>query len=218
MAETVIAIDAADDGPTDDHRGTDRPVSGRGNGSLFLRNTYALVLNTGITGALGLGYWILAAHYYEDPDVGRGSAAISALMLLTGLVSANFAGTLNRFIPKTGKRTVHVVVFVYLLTSGVVAALAVALLFTLDLLGGPAYDILREPNMRLWFISAAVVASVITVQDSVLTGLRVAVWSRCGTRPSPSPNSACSCCWPNRCPARECSSPGSSPCSSWCSR
>ncbi|MEE2059661.1 polysaccharide biosynthesis protein [Rhodococcus artemisiae] len=176
MAETAISIDAAEDGPAGGRRGGDRPVSGRGNGSLFLRNTYALVLNTGITGALGLGYWILAAHYYDDSDVGRGSAAISALMLLTGLVSANFAGTLNRFIPKTGKRTVHVVVFVYLLTSGVVAVLAVALLFTLDLLGGPAYDILREPNMRLWFISAAVVASIITVQDSVLTGLRVAVW------------------------------------------
>ena len=30
--------------------------------------------------------------------------------------------------------------------------------------------------MRLWFFAAAVAASVITVQDSVLTGLRAAVW------------------------------------------
>ena len=141
-----------------------------------MRNAYALVLNTGISGALGLVYWILAARYYDDSDVGRGSAAISALMLLTGLVSVNFAGTLNRFIPKTGRRTVAVVAFVYLVTSAVIAVLAVALLFTLHMLGGPAYDLLREPDTRMWFFAAAVAASVITVQDSVLTGLRAAVW------------------------------------------
>lgn len=142
----------------------------------FFRNAYALVLNTGISGALGLVYWILAARHYNDSDVGRGSAAISALMLLTGLVSVNFAGTLNRFIPKTGRRTVAVVAFTYLVTSAVVAVLAVALLVTLHWLGGPAYDLLREEHTRVWFVAAAVAASVVTVQDSVLTGLRAAVW------------------------------------------
>ncbi|MCW2512396.1 MAG: hypothetical protein JWR11_1438 [Mycobacterium sp.] len=142
----------------------------------FFRNAYALVLNTGISGALGLAYWILAARHYNDSDVGRGSAAISALMLLTGLVSVNFAGTLNRFIPKSGKRTFAVVASTYLITSGVVAVLAVVLLIALHWLGGPAYDLLREPQMRIWFVVAAVAASVVTVQDSVLTGLRAAVW------------------------------------------
>lgn len=142
----------------------------------FFRNAYALVLNTGISGALGLLYWVLAARHYDDSDVGRGSAAISALMLLTGLVSVNFAGTLNRFIPKSGRRTVAVVAFTYLVSSAVVAVLAVALLIALHWLGGPAYDLLREPHMRMWFVAAAVAASVVTVQDSVLTGLRAAVW------------------------------------------
>ncbi|WP_157681412.1 lipopolysaccharide biosynthesis protein [Mycobacterium sp. JS623] len=142
----------------------------------FLRNAYALVLNTAISGVLGLVYWVLAARYYDDSDVGRGSAAISALMLLTGLVSVNFAGTLNRFIPNTGRRTVAVVAFAYLATSAAIAVLAVVLLFTLNRVGGPAYDLLREPQTRMWFVAAAVVASVVTLQDSVLTGLRVAVW------------------------------------------
>jgi O-antigen/teichoic acid export membrane protein len=142
----------------------------------FFRNAYALVLNTGISGALGLAYWILAARHYNDSDVGRGSAAISALMLLTGLVSVNFSGTLNRFIPKTGKRTVAVVAFTYVVTSAVIAVLAVALLIALHWLGGPAYDLLREPQTRIWFVVAAVAASVVTLQDSVLTGLRAAIW------------------------------------------
>lgn len=162
MSEYATAILAADEGAT--------PAKP------FLRSAYALVLNTGISGVLGLAYWVLAARHYNDSDVGRGSAAISALMLLTGLVSVNFAGTLNRFIPKTGRRTVAVVAYTYLVTSAVIAVLAVVLLFALHWLGGPAYDLLREPQMRLWFIAAAVAASIVTVQDSVLTGLRAAVW------------------------------------------
>lgn len=177
MHEQVGATRSADEFPA----ATAGPVRHRRLGirrssAPFLRNAYALVLNTGISGGLGLVYWILAAHYYDDSDVGRGSAAISALMLLTGLVSVNFAGTLNRFLPRTGRRSVAVVAFVYLVTSVVVAVLAVALLITLHLLGGPAYDLLREQHTRLWFIAAAVAASVVTVQDSVLTGLRMAVW------------------------------------------
>jgi O-antigen/teichoic acid export membrane protein len=177
MHEPASAIQAADEiSAANPQAHRHRRVRIRRSGPPFLRNAYALVLNTGISGALGLLYWILAARYYDDSDVGRGSAAISALMLLTGLVSVNFAGTLNRFIPKTGRRTVAVVGFVYLVTSAAIAVLAVALLVTLHILGGPAYDLLREPHTRMWFIAAAVAASVVTVQDSVLTGLRVAVW------------------------------------------
>jgi O-antigen/teichoic acid export membrane protein len=147
---------------------------GRG-GQPFLRNAYALVLNAGISGALGLVYWVLAARHYGDADVGRGSAAISALMLLVGLVSVSVAGTLNRFIPKSGRRTFAVVAWTYLLTSAAVAVLTVAFLATLDW-WGPTFDLLRAADTRLWFFAAAVAASVFTVQESVLTGLRAAVW------------------------------------------
>jgi O-antigen/teichoic acid export membrane protein len=177
MLESASATQVADENSAADSQAVRRRrVRLRRSDPPFLRNAYALVLNTGISGVLGLVYWILAARYYDDSDVGRGSAAISALMLLTGLVSVNFAGTLNRFIPKTGKHTVAVVAFTYLVTSAVIAVLAVALLVTLHWLGGPTYDLLREPHTRMWFIAAAVAASVVTVQDSVLTGLRAAVW------------------------------------------
>ncbi len=177
MLEPATTIQAAEEiSVPDPQAARHRQVRIRRSGPPFLRNAYALVLNTGVTGALGLVYWILAARYYDDSDVGRGSAAISALMLLTGLVSVNFAGTLNRFIPRTGRRTVAVVAFTYLVTSAVVAVLAVALLVTLYWVGGPVYDLLREPHTRMWFIAAAVAASVVTLQDSVLTGLRAAVW------------------------------------------
>jgi O-antigen/teichoic acid export membrane protein len=133
------------------------------------------VLNTGISGGLGVVFWVLAARHYDDADVGRGSAAISAMMLSAGLVAVNTDGTLNRFIPRTGRRTFAVVAWAYVLTSAVVAVLAVAFLATLDW-WGPAFDLLRAPDMGLWFCIAAVAVSVTIVQDSVLTGLRAAVW------------------------------------------
>jgi len=143
---------------------------------MFVRNGYALVLNTFLAGGLGLLYWVLAARNYADADVGRNSAAISSLMLLTGMVSVNAAGTLNRFIPRTGRNTRAVVAWIYALTSLLVGLLALALVVLLHWFGGPGFDLLREPEFKVWFIVAAIGASVITVQDSVLTGMRSAVW------------------------------------------
>lgn len=178
MLERAIrtAIRTAANGPTAVAEHADVPSPAPAERPLFLRNSYALILNTGITGVLGLGYWVLAAHYYEDSDVGHGSAAISALMLLTGMVSANFAGTLNRFIPNLGRRTGAFLAVVYAVTCTTTALFAVVLLVTLHKWGGPTYDILRDPHARLWFVVAAAGASVVTVQDGILTGLRAAVW------------------------------------------
>jgi O-antigen/teichoic acid export membrane protein len=144
-------------------------------GRPFFRNAYALILNTGISGGLGLVFWFLAARYYDDSDVGRGSAAVSALMMLAGLVAVNAAGTLNRFIPNAGKRSFAVVGWAFALTSAAIAILALGFLATLDW-WGPSFDLLRGPGMWLWFCIAAVGVSVVTVQESVLTALRASVW------------------------------------------
>ena len=70
----------------------------------FFRNAYALIANTGLTGALGSSSGPRRPHLH-DPDVGRGSALISAMTLLSGIVAINLAGTLGRFIPESGERT-----------------------------------------------------------------------------------------------------------------
>jgi O-antigen/teichoic acid export membrane protein len=53
----------------------------RGNQDL-LRNAGSLAATTGVTSALGFGYWIYAAHVFPLKAVGYGSAAISAMTLL----------------------------------------------------------------------------------------------------------------------------------------
>lgn len=141
----------------------------------FARNAYPLILNTALTGVLGIGFWWLAPRYYSDADVGRGSALISVMTLLSGAVAINLTGTLSRFIPRAGRRTGRLVGGVYLLSSVVVAVLSAGFLLTLGR-WGPTFDLLRDPTMALYFVPVVVVAGIFTLQDSVLTALRSSVW------------------------------------------
>lgn len=146
----------------------------RGGNQLF-RNAYALMLNTGVSAVLGLGYWLVAARYYTEDAVGQGSAAIAAMKFLAGLTAVTLTGALARFIPVSGRRTGRLIFGTYTGSSAIVAFAAAAFLLTLDF-WGPSYRFLHGTANGLGFIAAVVGWSLLTLQDGVLTGLRRAVW------------------------------------------
>ncbi|MEV0113865.1 lipopolysaccharide biosynthesis protein [Streptomyces sp. NPDC050844] len=148
---------------------------GSGGGSPLFRNAYALMLNTGISGVLGVGFWLAAARYYSESAVGQGSAAIAAMKLLAGLTALTLTGALARFIPISGRATGKLIFRTYAGSSVVVAFAALIFLFTLDL-WGPSYRFLHGPLTGIGFIAAVVAWSLLTLQDGVLTGLRSALW------------------------------------------
>ncbi|GAX52676.1 lipopolysaccharide biosynthesis protein [Streptomyces olivochromogenes] len=148
---------------------------GGGGGNQLFRNAYALMLNTGISAVLGLGYWLVAARYYSDAAVGQGSAAIAAMKLLAGLTAVTLTGALARFIPVAGRATGRLIFRTYAGSSVVVALAAVVFLLTLNA-WGPSYRFLHGPLNGLGFILAVVAWSLLTLQDGVLTGLRSALW------------------------------------------
>nr|WP_238783304.1 lipopolysaccharide biosynthesis protein [Streptomyces monomycini] len=133
------------------------------------------MLNTGISGLLGLGFWLVAARYYTESAVGQGSAAIAAMKLLAGLTSLTLTGALARYIPIAGRATGRLVLRTYLGSSVVVALAATVFLLTLNL-WGPSYRFLHGPIHGLGFVVAVIAWSVLTLQDGVLTGLRSALW------------------------------------------
>src|SRR5918997_7072877 len=116
----------------------------------FFRNAYSLVLNTGVTGALGLAFWLLAARTYGDADVGRGSVTIALFTLLSGLVALNITGTMTRFVSASGARAGQFVAKAYVLTVIAVTLLAVAFLLTREL-WGPSYTHLADPRLGVLF-------------------------------------------------------------------
>ncbi|WP_406167067.1 lipopolysaccharide biosynthesis protein [Streptomyces sp. NBC_00996] len=152
-----------------------RSRKGAGGGNQLFRNAYALMLNTGISAVLGLGYWLVAARYYSESAVGQGSAAIAAMKLLAGLTAVTLTGALARFIPVAGRATGRLILRTYAGSSVVVALAAVVFLLTLNL-WGPSYRFLHGPLNGLGFILAVVTWSLLTLQDGVLTGLRSALW------------------------------------------
>ncbi|MET7700390.1 lipopolysaccharide biosynthesis protein [Streptomyces sp. NPDC005485] len=152
------------------------PGRGKGaGGNQLFRNAYALMLNTGISAVLGLGYWLVAARYYTEDAVGQGSAAIAAMKLLAGLTAVTLTGALARFIPVAGRHTGRLIFRTYAGSSVIVAVAAVIFLLTLDL-WGPSYRFLHGPLNGLGFILAVAAWSLLTLQDGVLTGLRSALW------------------------------------------
>ncbi|CAM5586010.1 lipopolysaccharide biosynthesis protein [Streptomyces abikoensis] len=150
-------------------------LPGRGGGSPLFRNAFALMLNTGISAVLGLGYWLIAARYYTEGAVGQGSAAIAAMKLIAGLTAVTLTGGLARFIPVAGRTTGKLVFRTYAGSSLIVALAAGVFLLTLGS-WGPSYRFLHGPLTGLGFIAAVVAWSVLTLQDGVLTGLRRALW------------------------------------------
>ncbi|MEU1026890.1 lipopolysaccharide biosynthesis protein, partial [Streptomyces sp. NPDC005904] len=151
-----------------------RPPGSGGAGPLF-RNAYALMLNTGISGVLGVGFWLAAARYYSESAVGQGSAAIAAMKLLAGLTAVTLTGALARFIPVAGRAAGRLILRTYAGSSLAVALAAGLFLLTLDL-WGPSYRFLHGPVPGAGFVLAVVAWSVLTLQDGVLTGLRDALW------------------------------------------
>lgn len=179
MSDTTTTTEAATaEPPAPEASGRRLRLPGRSGppgGSPLFRNAYALMLNTGISAVLGLGFWLAAARYYSESAVGQGSAAIAAMKLLAGLTAVTLTGALARFIPVAGRRTGAFIFRTYAGSSLVVALAAGVFLTTLGV-WGPSYRFLHGPLPGAGFVLAVVAWNLLTLQDGVLTGLRNAPW------------------------------------------
>jgi O-antigen/teichoic acid export membrane protein len=137
----------------------------------LFRQGYALMANTVVTGVLGMGYWLLAAHYYSPEEFGRGQAVITAMRLFASLTALGFVGALARYLPLAGRRTPELILRGYGLAAATGGVAAVGFLLTLPM-WGQTYSVLAGFGPGLFFLASVLVWSVFTLQDVVLTGLR----------------------------------------------
>lgn len=140
------------------------------------RNGYALLLSGLLSSGLGMVYWVLAAQRYPAEVVGLNSAALAALLLLSGLAQMSMNSALIRFLPRSGRTTRQLILACY----GVSSALAVVagLIYAL---GAPYWTpalapYLQEPVGLALFILSIAAWSIYALQDSALAGLRQATW------------------------------------------
>jgi O-antigen/teichoic acid export membrane protein len=139
------------------------------------RTGYYLILGTGVTSLLGVGFWALAAHSYSASVVGRNAAAISAMTLVAEACTLGLSAVLVRYLPVAGGSTRRLVSRSYTVTISL--ALVVGLIAALTSgIWSPELSFLSGGGWLVGFVLAAAATTVFTLQDSVLTGLRAAKW------------------------------------------
>lgn len=140
------------------------------------RNGYALVFSSTATSALGIFYWLLAAHLYPAETIGVNAGLLSALNFLASFAQLNLLNALNRFLPTAGSATKRLIVGAYFTSMAV--ALVGALLFLVGLpWWAPALGMLRDHWwLTLTFVGGVMVYCIFALQDGVLVGLRQATW------------------------------------------
>jgi O-antigen/teichoic acid export membrane protein len=139
-------------------------------------NVYALTLNTVVSSLLGIGYWILAARLYSPREVGAGTAVVSTMTFLSSLSQLNLNGALARFLPAAGSLGGRLIAGAYLASSTAALVLGAGFLLVASVVSRPVGALSGNPALALVFVLSVAAWSVFTLQDSVLTALRGAVW------------------------------------------
>ncbi|MCD0448266.1 hypothetical protein LO762_03510 [Actinocorallia sp. API 0066] len=143
-------------------------------GNPLFRNAYALMLNGGLTGVLGLGFWIAARHFHSQDDFGRNAAVIQAVMCIGGMTTLSYV--LMRFIPQAGRSSGRLILATYLFGSVLAVLLGIGFVLSLAWWDSPNYDQLADPSHAIPFIIFIAAWNIFTQQDAALTGLRHAGW------------------------------------------
>jgi O-antigen/teichoic acid export membrane protein len=136
------------------------------------RSSYALIANTAGTTAVGIVYWAVAAHLYGRQTLGRSSALISALILLSSFAQLNLVNTLPRFLPQAGRSSGKFIAYSYGASSFAALISGVGFVTILPRLSSQWQFLAGSLSLSVTFAAATVVWGVFALQDFVLLSLR----------------------------------------------
>ncbi|MEU7818459.1 phosphotransferase [Pseudonocardia sp. NPDC049154] len=146
-------------------------ISGRISGAAH-RDGLALILGSGLTSAVGLVYWVLAARLFPAHVVGLNQAALSAVMLLGSVAHLNMTYALLRFVPVAGQAARRLVIGGYLAAGGIAALAGLAFAAGARWWAPDLVAAVGQDRLTVFFVLATPVWALFTVQDYVLTGIR----------------------------------------------
>ncbi|MFR9802528.1 phosphotransferase [Pseudonocardia sp. RS010] len=147
-------------------------IGGDATRSAAHRDGLALVLGSGLTAAVGLVYWVLAARLFPADVVGLNQAALSAVMLLGGVAHLNMTYALLRFVPVAGRAARRMVIGGYLAAGGIAALAGLAFASGARWWAPDLVAAVGQDRLTVFFVLATPVWALFTVQDHVLTGIR----------------------------------------------
>jgi O-antigen/teichoic acid export membrane protein len=137
----------------------------------LVRSSGALVLNTGINGALGLAYWVLAARVMDAGLLGQGAGGYSGMVFAASIGWIGLQQALLRYLPVAGRDAGRLILAVYGAAVGIALLAAVAFLVYASTDPSLAY-LVAGPGEIVAFIGAVAIWVVFSLQDPALIGLR----------------------------------------------
>lgn len=142
----------------------------------LLRSAYSLILNVVLTSGLGVLFWVVAARMFPAAEVGRDSALLSAMLLLSAVCQLNLSSGLLRFLPIIKLNPVKAVLSSYGL-AGIASALGATAFVLIAPRVSASYQFLsHDPPLAIMYVAGTTSWGVFTLQDSVLTAMRRTHW------------------------------------------
>jgi O-antigen/teichoic acid export membrane protein len=135
------------------------------------RDGMALVLSSGVSSAIGMLFWVLAARLFDQATVGINSAALSAVTLLASASHLNLGNAMLRFVPVADRRRAVVAgCFAVGLGWGTVVGLGFGIganVWAPDLVAA-----FGHPALIAFYVISVPVWTVFVLQDAALTAIR----------------------------------------------
>ena len=136
------------------------------------RDGLALVLSSGLTSAVGLLYWVLAARLFTPETVGVNSVALSTMMLLGGVAHLNLTQALLRFGPVAGRQTRRLVLACYAVAAAVAAVVGLGYAAGAPVWAPEMVGAVGHGPLLVFFAVATPTWAIFMMQDYLLTALK----------------------------------------------
>jgi O-antigen/teichoic acid export membrane protein len=131
----------------------------------------ALVLSSGVSSAIGMLFWVLAARLFDQATVGINSAALSAVTLMASASHLNLGNAMLRFVPVADRRRAVVAgCFAVGLGWGAVVGLGFGIganIWAPDLVAA-----FGHPAVIAFYLIGVPVWTLFVLQDGALTAIK----------------------------------------------
>ncbi len=135
------------------------------------RDGLALVASSGLSSAVGLLYWVLAAQMFPPDVVGVNAAGLSALMLVGGVAHLNMSHALLRFVPVAGTAARRLVVLGYLVAVCLSALAGTGFAIGAAWWAPELVDVAGHGALVAFFAVSCPVWTLFTLKDYILTAV-----------------------------------------------
>ncbi len=136
------------------------------------RNALVLMVNSGVTAALGFVFWALAARFYEPAQVGLASATISSALFLGTLAQLGLPYALVRFGPAAGAERSALMTTGVLVATLTAATAGVIFVAGLDIWAPALAALAGRPLLGAVVIALAAATSALTILGYVAVATR----------------------------------------------